>query len=596
VLDRADKQPSGSAPSAAGHRFGRRQLRELLAARGEAGLWLAEDDSGRQTLLRLYPGLPQLEEWHTLELAASQLTYAVDSRLVPIKEIALDIWPRLSFACDGAESLARRIAREPMAPEAAVAMCADVTGALAALARAGVPPVDISPADIVLVGERAKLLADVGLPGGRVARACIDFDHVAPERAVAIADRARGVQAARSAGGAPNAASMTYSLASIVAAAIHGPQQGLAPTALHTRLEQVLRRGLAQSPAERYGTPAALVEALSDAVGVRQRSHRRTPAPPRVRAVRAPRPRPRPRPGERRLGDRRVAVALLAAAVVGAAIVGSVIGAATTPPDPPAPMTLAAAGLSVQAPRGWVRGEAGEIPAVLGDPVLVARPPGRTSASALAIARAAAPLLSRLTGAAPEAVRLGDSDAWRYRRVAVDAERVADVYVLADGDGPLVAACVGPSGGAATVRARCSAALTTLRLGAGPAAALGGEASARHALARVVGELDRARTDARRALAAATTGRRQAAAAGRLAAAYTRAATGAERAGSVGKPGELPRLVERLTETGRAYAALASAARAERRTAYARARGRVDAGERALTRDLAALAPASPSR
>ena len=197
MLERANSQPSGSARSAIGHRFGTRRLRELLAARGEAGLWLADDDDGGETLLRLYPGLPTLEEWHTLELAASQLVYAVDARLVPIEEIALDVWPRLSFACADAESLARRIAREPMAPAAAVAMCADVTAALAALGRAGVPPVDISPADIVLVGEQARLLADVGLPGGKVAHACVDLDHVAPERAAAIADRARGVRAER---------------------------------------------------------------------------------------------------------------------------------------------------------------------------------------------------------------------------------------------------------------------------------------------------------------------------------------------------------------------------------------------------------------
>jgi hypothetical protein len=589
VLDRADKQPSGSAPGAAGHRFGTRQLRELLAARGEAGLWLAEDDTGRRTLLRLYPGLPKLEEWHTLELAASQLTYAADSRLVSINEIALDIWPRLSFACEGAESLAQRIAREPTTPEAAVAMCADVTGALAALARAGVPPVDVSPADIVLVGERAKLLADVGLPGGRVAHACIDFDHVAPERAVAIADRARGAQAPRPAGGSPTAASMTYSLASIVAAAIHGPQQGLAPTALHTRLEQVLRRGLAQSPAERYATPAALVEALSDAIGA-QRSHRRAAAP-RARTLRISAPRARPS-----AGDRRVSIAMLAVAALGAAAIGTVTGSATTPPDPPAPLTLAAAGLSVQAPRAWVRAGADGVPAPLGAPALVARPPGRPGATALVVTPAAAPLLAQLADAAPEPVRLGVNEAWRYRDVALDAEHVADVYVLDAGDGPILAACLGRPDGSAALRARCAAGLTTLRLPAGRAAPLGGGAAARHALADVVAGLDGARASERRALAAAATGRRQAAAADHLAAAYAHAAADAGKAGTVGAPGQLPRLVDRLKQTGRDYATLARAARATRRTAYAQARERVGADERALARDLAALASASPSR
>lgn len=591
MLDRADKQPSGSARSAIGHRFGTRQLRELLAVRGEAGLWLAEDDSGPKTLLRLYPGLPKLEEWHTLELAASQLTYAVDSRLVPIKEIALDIWPRLSFACAEAESLSQRMAREPMAPEAAVAMCADVTGALAALARAGVPPVDVSPADIVLVGERARLLADVGLPGGRIAHACIDFDHVAPERAAAIADRARGVPGGRPGGGAPTAETMTYALASIVAAAIHGPQQGLASTPLHAQLEQALRRGLAHSPSERYATPAALVEALSDAVGVRRaRSGARAPRT-RARDAHAAVSRPRPRSGRRGVG-----IAVVAAAVLGAAVVGAIAGSATTPPAPRAPASLAGAGLSVEAPQGWLRARAGERPSAIGDPALVAHPPGRSSAAALVVTRAATPLLARLADAEPQPVRLGDNDAWHYPSVAVEPGSVADVYVLEDGDGPIVAACVAPAAAPAAVRAACSAALTTLQLGAGQAAALGGDAAARRRLARVVTDLDQARASERRALAAAKTGRRQAEAADRLAAAYARAAAGAGRSGTVGRPGELPRLVDRLEETGRAYAALATAARATRRTAYGQARERVAADEHALAQELAALASASPSR
>lgn len=598
MLERANRQPSGSARSAAGHRFGTRQLRELLAMRGDAGLWLADDDDGGETLLRLYPGLPTLEEWHRLELAASQLVYVVDERLVPIQEIALDVWPHLRFACSDAESLARRIARAPMAPAAAVAMCADVTAALAALGRAGVPPVDIGPADIVLVPEQARLLADVGLPGGKIAHACVDLDHVAPERAAAIADRARGVPAARPGAACPTAESMTYALASIVSSAIRGPQPvgvgpegepGPAPLALPARLEQVLRRGLAESPSERYGTPSALVEALCDAVGIPLRQiGASAPRATRARGARTAGARRRTRRGRRRVG-----IAAAAAVLLVAATIGTIAGSATTAPNAPAAVTLAGAGVSVEAPRGWLRGGAGEGPPAFGDPALVARPPGRSGATALVVTRAAAPLLAKLRDAEPEAVRLGDDDAWRYRGVSVDAESVADVYVLEDGDGPIVAACLGPSDASASLRAGCSAALTTLRLHAGRAAALGGDAAARRELARVVEDLDRARARERRALATAATGRGQAAAADRLAAAYARAAAGAGRTGTVGAPGELPRLVVGLKETGRAYAALATAARATRRTAYAQARERIVAHEHALREDLAALASAT---
>jgi hypothetical protein len=599
VLERANSHPSGSAHSATGHRFGTRRLRELLAARGEAGVWLAEDDDGGETLVRLYPGLPTLEEWHKLEVATSQLAFVVHPRLLPIKEIALDIWPRLSFACPGAESLSRRIAREPMTPAAAVAMCADVAGALAALARAGVPPVDIGPADIVLVGDHARLFADVGLPGGRVAHTCVDLDHAAPERAAAIADRARGVDAAHAGGASPTAESMSFALASIVSSALHGPQPvdagpdeapdgaGPASTVLPARLEQVLQRGLAQSPSARYGTPAALVEALGVALGVPLSRAGGSPAT-RRRSARAAVAHQRTRPGRRSL---RIAIPA-AVLLLGAAAVGTVAGSATTPPNPPVPITLAGSGLSVTAPRGWLRGGVSDAPPAIGAPALVAHPPGRASATALVVTRAASPLLAKLADAAPEPVRLGDDDAWRYRDVTVDANSVADVYVLEDGDGSIVAACLGPS---ASARAGCSAALTTLRLDAGPAAALGGDAAARRELARVVGDLFRTRDGERHALATAATGRRQAAAADRLAAAYARAATGAAKRGTVGAPGALAHFVDQLEQTGRAYAALATAARAARRTAYAQARERVVADERALQKDLAALASASGS-
>jgi serine/threonine-protein kinase len=605
VQERANSHPSGSASSAIGHRFGTHELRELLAVRGDAGLWIAEDDDGSQTLVRLYPGLPTLDEWHTLELAASQLMYAVDPRLVPIKEIALDVWPHLSFACSGVESLARRIARGPMAPEEAVAMCADVTAALAALGRAGVPPVDIGPADVVLARDQARLLADVGLPGGKVAQACIDLDHVAPERVAAIADRAQGLPATRPGAAAPTAESMTYALASIVSVAIHGPRPvGVGPdgepvgatplpTPLPPQLQQVLRRGLAQSPSERYRTPAALVAALVEAIGVPLWHLGATNAAraPRVRSARAATARRRAKPRRRRL---RIAIPA-AVLLVAAAAAGTIAGSASTSPDPPAAVTLSGAGLSVQAPQGWLRGTAAQAPPAIGAPALVVHAPGRSSDTALVITRAATPLLAQLADVAPKPVRLGDQDAWHYSDVALDADSVADVYVLEDGDQPIVAACLGPSDAPASVRAGCSAALTTLHLQDGQVAALGGGAAARRELARVVAELDRTRESARRALATAATGRGQAAAADRLTAAYARAASDAKQTGTVGAPGDLPRLVDRLETTGRAYGALATAARTRRRPAYAQARERIAAQERALQDALAALAPTSTS-
>jgi len=619
VLDRVDKHPSGSALSATGHRFGTLQLRELLAARGEAGLWLARDDAGAESLVRLYPGLPTVREWHALELATSWLRYAVDARLIPIAQVALDVWPRVSFACADAEPLARALARAPMEPADAVALCADLAGALDALKRVGLPPVDVSPADVVLVGGQARLLADVGLPGGQLADACVDLDHVAPERAAAIADRSGGVRAEPAEAAHPTAESMAYALASIVCAALRGPRPAgadAAPAALPVPLEQVLRRGLASSPSERYGTPTALAAALGDAIGLpvgRRDARARRPARARAplalpvsrRDRRARRPRrtrgtraPRARRGTI-AAWRGVGIAIPAAAVLVAAAIGLAVGLATSAPSAPAAPQLAGAGVAVQAPQGWRRAAPGTVPATLGAAALVARAPVDSSgaaATALAVTRApAAPLLARLADAAPEPVRLGGSEAWRYRDVALDAGRVADVYLLADGEGPILAACLGPAGAPAAERAACAAALTTLRLVGGQAVPLGGEAAARSELARVMADLDRTRASERRALAAAATGRRQAAAADRLGAAYARAAEAAGRVGTVGAPGDVPRLVGRLAETGRAYAALAAAARATRRSAYAQAGSRIAAQERALEQSLAALAAASPA-
>jgi hypothetical protein len=194
---------------------------------------------------------------------------------------------------------------------------------------------------------------------------------------------------------------------------------------------------------------------------------------------------------------RSIGVAIPAAVLLVAAAVGVVAGSATTAAKRPAQVTLAGAGLSVEAPRGWLRVAAADAPPELGRPALVAHPLGRSRARALVVTRAAAPLLARLADAKPEAVRLGASDAWRYRGVPLTDGRVADVYVLADSRGTIVAACLGPSGASASLRAGCSAALTTLRLHAGRAVPLGGDAAARRALSGIVAELDQARTSER---------------------------------------------------------------------------------------------------
>ena len=455
--DRANRQPSGSARSATGHRFGTRRLRELLAARGDAGLWLAEDDDGGETLLRLYPGLPTLEEWHALELAASQLVYVVDSRLVPIEA---DRARRL--AAPELRLPGRRVAGATDRPRADGARSGgrDVRGRHGRTRRARTRR--RASRRRQSRGHRARRRAGTAAPrrraAGRHARARVRRSRPCRARACGC-DRRPSAGRPRRAPGAASSDRGEHDLRAGVDRRCRDPGAAAQPV---RRAERLRRRRCPRSssrccaaaspssPSERYGTPAALVEALGDAIGVDLRAQRRERAPraTRARGARAAVARRRTRPGRRRVG-----IAIPAAAVLVAAAIGTVAGSATTAPDPPAAVTLAGAGLSVEAPRGWLRGGAGEGPPAIGAPALVAHPPGRSSATALVVTRAAAPLLAKLADAVPEPVRLGDHDAWRYRDVAVDAESVADVYVLEDGDGPIVAACLGPSDAPASVRA-----------------------------------------------------------------------------------------------------------------------------------------------
>ncbi len=63
--DRGNRHLSGCDRSATDQRLGAYRLRELVAARGDVGLWLADHDDDGASLLRLFPGPPTLDEWRT---------------------------------------------------------------------------------------------------------------------------------------------------------------------------------------------------------------------------------------------------------------------------------------------------------------------------------------------------------------------------------------------------------------------------------------------------------------------------------------------------------------------------------------------------
>lgn len=561
--------------------FGVWQPVEPLATAGSVALWRATREKGGSALLRLYPRFQRQDTWRRFRtVAARRASIARHPQLVAVDRVGSYGRPHLLLDDPVGEPLATRIEREALPPQVALRVFEDVAAGLDALTRAGVPPLELSPADVFVAGDRGLLLADVGTLGEVLRGRCLNVDHAAPER-VAMAQRGDDGTLAQLLARLspwhaprPTTATMGYSFASVLQAALAGPAgQRSGPPALPAAAQRVLDQTLAPRYRRRYRSPGRVVKALQKALASP------SPAPVSSDAVLE-----RPARG---IGRRVVAVA--AACVLAAAVAGAVTGVATTAPDQPGPAALAGDGLSVRAPAGWTRVPAADAPFDAGPDALVVQPTSEPGVG-LTATRSGRPLLTSVQGGDVTAVELRDGDAWRYADARLGSNSM-DVYVLGTVAGPIVAACHATPAARPAALEACSGVVSTLRVRGADALPLGGAPTDRAELADALAKLDRELARGRARLAAADGRPAQAAAAAGLARAYADAGRAAADDGAVGAPGRLARLITELGATGRAYSSLAAAARRGDAARYKAARTEIAAKERTSSDAIATLAP-----
>jgi hypothetical protein len=550
-------QPTTQAPNGAW--FGDWQPVEPLATAGSVALWRVTSDGGGTALLRLYPRFQREASWKQFRSAAGRRSKVDHPRILPLAKLGTHGRPHLLLSDPVGEPLATRIEREPLSPEVALRVFTDVAEALDALGRAGLTPVDISPADVFLIaGDRGLVLADAGL-----------LAQVTPAR-----------------GGAsrPTAASMSRSFASVLQAALAGPRtddDGGATIAPEIR--DLLDR--ATSGSRRRGrTPAQIVDGLAAVLA---------PEPVAAKAAKAdPAPAALPAPPRRAVRPRRRTVLTIAACALAAAFAGAALGAATAPSsDPPAPKQLARDGIAVTAPDGWARASASTAPFDAGSDALVVRP-ARDPRVGMTATRSGDALLASARGVAAGAVALRGGDAWRYENVRI-GNLTGDVYLLQTAAGPIVAACHAPAVAGRGPLTSCAGIVGSLRVRGTEALPLGGEPAVRGEVADALATLQRERTRTRQTLADASQSGAQAAAAIAVADAYGQATQAAGGPETVGPPGARTQLVERLAATGQAYIELATAANVGDTAAYEAARAQIAVRERKVAKAIAALSPAT---
>jgi hypothetical protein len=175
---------------------------------------------------------------------------------------------------------------------------------------------------------------------------------------------------------------------------------------------------------------------------------------------------------------------------------------------------------------------------------------------------------------------------WLYRSLQTIAGEVANVAILPAGDGAVVVGCSGPRAWWPAA-ANCELGVRAIQ-GRLPGT-LGAAHATRRAVTRLIATLNRRRLAAARRLHQAHDRRAQAAAARAIA----RSLTAAGRELSSLRLDGVRDAVGALGNGAHAYGALAGAAQAGRSSRYARAARRVARADRAISRRLASLRPAS---
>ena len=290
------------------------------------------------------------------------------------------------------------------------------------------------------------------------------------------------------------------------------------------------------------------------------------------------------------LAGGQVSVAAVALVVAIAALAGLLVGGVVRSKPARAPVkpleTVSGAGVRLQLPNGWARGDASAVP---GFPrALWLQNPEQGLRAAVALLPASSPTLLPATSPAdaraPETVRLRSGyEAWRYRGSLKDGSPVF-LYAAPTTTGIATVACVGATG-----KETCDALASAVAVPNSRRLELGERAAFFSGLPPVVAQLDSARTKGLRALDAASNPVGQKLAALDLARAHKAAATDLA---ALGAPGET---VDSLRATATAYGALSRAANARLPKPYVDAGRAVTSAEAGLQRTMTKVAAGASS-
>jgi len=546
-------------------------------------------------------------------------------------------------------------------PGRALGILAQVAGALDSAHDVGLTHRDIKPQNILIGANDHAYLADFGLTQASDEVSLTEtgqfigtIDYVAPEQIQGEAATARSDVYSLTAVlyealtgvvpyAKPNEAAVLFAHISEAPPRVTERQGDLPP-----RLDEVIARGMAKLPADRYasagelmadarkafgGDPGAVTPPvpLEPAAGRTRVASATAPTgkrtvmspgaaatapagaaapagatiPADVAAPAGAGPAAVPAAAPPAARRRAMLVPLLIALTAGAAVAGFLIGSGGGGSEQPGAAftnTASAGSIGLSFPAGWKRvSEEPNVPGVrFRDPLVLAPDApaqarlvaGNVAASGPALLSSG--LLGRLSGGAPEGdpVRLNDLEALRYR--GLEPRELAgqlQLYAVPTTRGVATVACIAPGGAqAAGFRRDCESVAATLELAGAEPYPLGPSTEYASRLRGVTSRLAAARRTGTERLRRAETADAQAAALSALAGGYRRAASAvADTKVSPADRAANLALSGALERTRSGYARAAEAAGAGDGEAYAAAGQAVRAGQSALGRALARL-------